>query len=40
MSINAQKLKIEEQGWYENGKRICEMKDDGKYMKFTIRDIF
>ena len=34
MAINGNTFEIMESGWYEKGKKICEMKDDNIYKMF------
>jgi len=40
MSFNGKDMSVRESGWYEEGKRISDMKNHSKLKKFTISDIF
>ena len=40
MAINGHDMKIIESGWFEDGVRIGDMKDDHIYKNFTREDIF
>ena len=40
MSLDGSNLSIINSGWYEKGCNVGPMRDDEKFKKFTIRDIF
>ena len=40
MRVNGVEMKVVSSGWYKDGQRVSDMKEDKNAPKFTLDDVF